>query len=541
MAADGRPPEAATAADGPLPSPGPGRARFRWAPFGPGASLAAAVVAALPLLLLLGSVLIGGGPKTVSDDVALLVLRARDTLHGGVLVGPYSRYGWHHPGPSYFYLLAVPVWLWHGGPTGLYVAVPVIAALCAGGVALLLWRGAGPAGGWAGAAAVSLVVAGVGASTVRDPWNPYVVALPSLLSLVASALGAAGVPGALAWAAVAGTFAVQTHVSTAPVVAGAFAVAVAARLVRWGLRSRSWPGWGRPELCVAGALLAGGWLPPLWDEAFGTGNLHSIWRFFTAAHPSHAWSDAWRTVAGVWAATLFQRHAAIGEGVPASHPAVMTVAFCALAAAGIGVGVARRRPVAVWMGVLALVAAGLAVVSVTRVVGPVFRYLVVWMAVLPALPLIALVVAVMPARVRWRSPAAGVLAVVVLCPLGLALRSVAEAPPAASLTDHDIQTAYRLVAPVSGPPGAVVRIEITDGGRWPAAAGVGLELVRHGHPIRVQPPWPLLFGDNRRATGTEPVAIVVAGVDPRTWPPATAARMLGRAGPEYLFVRQPAP
>src|SRR5579872_5585448 len=198
-------------------------------------------VAALPTLALLVSVLVGGGPKTVSDDVALLTLGARDAIHRGVFVGPYSRYGWHHPGPSYFYLLAVPVWLWHGGPTGLYVAVPVIAALCAGGVALLMWRGAGSAGGWAGAAAVSLVVAGVGASTVRDPWNPYVVALPSLLSLVASALGGAGVPGALAWAAVAGTFAVQTHVSTAPVVAGAFAVAVAARLVRWGLRSRSWP------------------------------------------------------------------------------------------------------------------------------------------------------------------------------------------------------------------------------------------------------------------------------------------------------------
>jgi hypothetical protein len=130
------------------------------------------------------------------------------------------------------------------------------------------------------------------------------------------------------------------------------------------------------------------------------------------------------------------------------------------------------------------------------------------------------------------------VAATVLVPLGLALRAVARTPPAVDLTDHDIQAAYRLVAPVVGPRGTTVRIQINDGGRWPAAAGVGLELVRHGHPIRVEPPWTLLFGDNRRATGREPVAIVVAGVDPRTWPPPTQARPLGRAGPEYLFVRR---
>jgi hypothetical protein len=130
-------------------------------------------------------------------------------------------------------------------------------------------------------------------------------------------------------------------------------------------------------------------------------------------------------------------------------------------------------------------------------------------------------------------------AVSALVPLGLALRAVARTPPAAALTDRDLQTAYRLVASSVGPRGTPVRIEITDGGRWPAAAGVGLELVRHGHPIRVEPPWTLLFGDNRRATGREPVAIVVAGLDPRTWPPSAHAAMLGRAGPEYLFVRLP--
>src|SRR5581483_3884451 len=92
----------------------------------------------------------GGGPKTLSDDIALLVLSARDALHRGVLVGPYSRYGWHHPGPSYFYLLAVPVSWWHG-PTGLYVTVPLIVGLSAAGLALLVRRGSGDGAGWVAA------------------------------------------------------------------------------------------------------------------------------------------------------------------------------------------------------------------------------------------------------------------------------------------------------------------------------------------------------------------------------------------------------
>jgi hypothetical protein len=32
---------------------------------------------------------------------------------GALLVGPYSRFGWHHPGPLYFYLLAP--WYWMSG------------------------------------------------------------------------------------------------------------------------------------------------------------------------------------------------------------------------------------------------------------------------------------------------------------------------------------------------------------------------------------------------------------------------------------------
>jgi len=40
--------------------------------------------------------------REVSDG-AILEIYALQALEGKLLVGPYSRFGWHHPGPGYFY------------------------------------------------------------------------------------------------------------------------------------------------------------------------------------------------------------------------------------------------------------------------------------------------------------------------------------------------------------------------------------------------------------------------------------------------------
>ena len=43
--------------------------------------------------------------REVSDG-AILEIYTLEALKGRLLVGPYSRFGWHHPGPLYFYLQA---------------------------------------------------------------------------------------------------------------------------------------------------------------------------------------------------------------------------------------------------------------------------------------------------------------------------------------------------------------------------------------------------------------------------------------------------
>src|SRR6516164_9762469 len=45
-------------------------------------------------------------PVVTSEDIAVTELYTDLASHGRLLLGPYSRFGWHHPGPVYFYLQA---------------------------------------------------------------------------------------------------------------------------------------------------------------------------------------------------------------------------------------------------------------------------------------------------------------------------------------------------------------------------------------------------------------------------------------------------
>jgi hypothetical protein len=41
-------------------------------------------------------------PIVTSSDLAITELYTELATRGELLAGPYSRFGWHHPGPIYF-------------------------------------------------------------------------------------------------------------------------------------------------------------------------------------------------------------------------------------------------------------------------------------------------------------------------------------------------------------------------------------------------------------------------------------------------------
>src|SRR5262249_36300232 len=81
----------------------PEKAAHRWPPR---VSIALASVGAV---VVFGAVVLAsqlGRPYTSSGDTAFIELGVRQAIRHGNAIGVYSRYGWHHPGPALFYLLA---------------------------------------------------------------------------------------------------------------------------------------------------------------------------------------------------------------------------------------------------------------------------------------------------------------------------------------------------------------------------------------------------------------------------------------------------
>ena len=68
----------------------------------------AVLLAALPSALAALAVLLTGRSIDLAGDQALIGLDTGDAADFRQLLGPYSRYGWTHPGPVWFYLLAGP-------------------------------------------------------------------------------------------------------------------------------------------------------------------------------------------------------------------------------------------------------------------------------------------------------------------------------------------------------------------------------------------------------------------------------------------------
>ena len=65
------------------------------------------VLLLVPLVFLLVRLLFNHYIST--SDIALIESRVRDIgTRSTPLVGPYSRYGWNHPGPFFFYALTIP-------------------------------------------------------------------------------------------------------------------------------------------------------------------------------------------------------------------------------------------------------------------------------------------------------------------------------------------------------------------------------------------------------------------------------------------------
>jgi hypothetical protein len=160
------------------------------------------------------------------QDEATMWLRTMDVGSAHTpLIGAFSRFGWHHPGPALYFVYAPFVRLLGGSTSGLLV----VSLASAGGVVVLAAR-AGARVALLFGLATAILCVGWGDRLI-DPWNPFICVLPFGTFLLASWLVSVGDRVAVPWACITGSFAAQAHLGAVPPVVLIGAVASGLRMV----------------------------------------------------------------------------------------------------------------------------------------------------------------------------------------------------------------------------------------------------------------------------------------------------------------------
>jgi hypothetical protein len=436
-------------------------------------------------------------------DLALLEI---DTLHAARaphLVGPYSRFMWHHPGPAYAYLL-LPLYEAFGERSGgLFLGALAIALASALGLVGLGVAMAGYGYGVWSVALLALWVLAFGPARLASIWNPHVVVLPFALLIVASAALAAGRVRLLPFVVFMASFLVQTHLGCLP--GAGLLVAIAGAMYALRRRTAGPSAGERSGALLALAVLAVAWALPLYEQATADhGNLRDVARFVGSRVRPHPLGEIAPIVSGHLASIPLALITALGGPPPAGVEDGLATALAvpALMLAPVAAWAARRRDRAFVEG-LCIVSGALAVAAYgigTRIKGPAFDYLLLW-ASAPGLTLwcglggaLAPVAAERaPVWLRRAGAALGVIAAVAA--VGIATAGTSRvAPPEgdrdiAALGDAVIRAAAH-GGRVAGPP--LLRVVAHDS--WPVATGIAAALYKRSVPFTVDPEWLYMFG-----------------------------------------------
>jgi hypothetical protein len=494
-------------------------------------TVAVALVALSPFVVGIVSIIRRGFPPgALFGDRAILALNALDAWRAPVLLGPYSRFYWHHPGPLYFYVLDAWSLLFGNGTVGLVLGATAINVVAAAGILYLAHRRGGRALlVWASLLLTAYLVAIE--PIPFDIWNPSVTLLAFVVVLLLAWSVTCGDWWTAPWLALVASFAVQTHVGLAPGVAAALGFALVVPV--WRQRQRGAPLRDDERrardraVAVSVAVAFVAWLPPLIEELTGReGNLTALYHFFTSPGSPHSVSEGIRTTG--LQATLMVR--SVFEPISLRVDGQQGLFLAALASAmvfAVVVVLARKARAGDALVLLALVTVELLVgaYSVTRIVGPIQFYLVQWISAVGFLLWLAAGDAILQfARTRGAPAAvprtivrgAVVAILVVLC-----VSAIRAFPGDAGLVNQDLDVpnnralfgyvpAADLLAATR--KGATVVLRNDEPTGWEVLAADALLLVQHGRKVQIveSQETGLLFDDALLIPRARPGAHVLA-------------------------------
>jgi hypothetical protein len=383
-------------------------------------------------------------PFDFFGDEAVLDSAVRHVGHQ--LVGPYSRFGFHEPGPAYFYLQAPFSRLPGSSAATLFFGAFCINAAAALGCVLVARRFLGEAAArWSAVVVGALLICL--APELADPWNPYVLALPVLFAIVLAVMWAPPVvdqlthsPGNLRALA---RFFRASHAQDDRGVDHSLATTagqVAAELtaVPFGHDRRA-----RPTDDVKVLLAAAGVLGAAGVAAAG-------WRRRRATVCALGAMSVVGPLVAVWSGTRI-----VGEAFP--YLLFWTTGLLVPGAIGAGALVVTRPEGAGRHRSGRLIGVGAAAVG-----------------------------------------------------LGLAVALVRQPLPPYGTNREVTAAARLAESWAAGRAVGAVRIHIAQHDRWPLATGVAVRLEKDGVKTTVDPDWVFLFGDHFRPSGHEAGAVWIA-------------------------------
>lgn len=364
----------------------------RWAVF--------IVAAALSVPLIVATVQMKTPTWSPVLDLAMTELRVRDVgTEDTPLIGLPGRIGesleeqGSHPGPLSFYALTPSYRALGSSSWALQVGAALVHIVAIAVALVLARRRGGPAVFAAVAVALAVLIAGFGSGALTEPWNPYLPLLWWVVVLLGVWSVLDGDLVALPVVVLAGSFCAQTHV---PYLSLSIGVGVTAALwvAHGAVRSPS----GSPDrasatrsLAVAGVLGVLLWIPPTVDEfTQEPGNYTKLVDHFTTppdgeepigfaagADEALARLDLWHLGSHALTDPALLTNTSL-ERSPSSLRGVVVLLFWAVSAMVALLPAYRDRRL---LTLHATVAGALVFgyVSITRIFGLTWYYLMLWM------------------------------------------------------------------------------------------------------------------------------------------------------------------
>lgn len=474
-----------------------------------------------------------------SGDWALLAMRIEDVGAATPLLGPYSRFGWNHPGPLLFWVLSLPHHLLGGSARSMLAATAFGNAIALGGTVALAWRrGRLPLAALT-TLALSILTHTMGPELLRDPWNPYITVLPVALLVMLCWSGAEGDRWAWPLAIAVGSFIVQSHIGYAVIVAGVGATAAwlawrnrgEVALLPADVRTR------RLLLVSSVAVLTLCWLPVVIDQFLDTGNLSAIASYFLSSSDRPAGvHDALAQAAGnlpISDAGWLGAMPSIGaDGAVEGGDLTALLVPIGIFGAALAAAMLTRARSAVRFQTIVGVGVVSGVVATSRITGPMFGYLIRWWWVLACLWWLAIVWSSISAVMAWsRTPAvvervlpAVVVALCLFPAYGDARSTARDADLAAAPEPSNSLLLRDLLPPLIDRLGSLddvhrVRVEMVNSTWGTMADGVRYAITHAGADLVVDPQYGFKFGRHRSAERVDADAVVwvVSGDAVRIW------------------------